>query len=783
MTAEFLQRPTHPLGRRAVLEIAVPRRDLRVIEILLERLGHGKNGLAEYAPRARTASSKSPRFPWTTPRRPRDKLSVHRHFPTALLVGALLAAGGCRKTEPGAVDDPWAATGFLRHVPAEAEGFLALQRPLDLWRSIAPAWQPLLEAPAVRAAWPTTAPGRLATAYLGTPTTAPLLAALEEAAREEVFVVLVTGTGAQLAALQQIKRLFEAARLRNLFTPLPPADAPPAADVPLEALPEDLASAAFTEVIVPLPPAMQESLEKFVRDGAIPPLLLGAKVPPDSALPRLLEAWVKSLPEKIPRDRVDAGPHGTFTRVRVPVTLLVPTDVAVRARDILAANLGDPYAATYLIRDLLTKVTTLGFGHLHGYFVVSIGTESGLPVLATAPENSLLSTPAMQRLEPLLGTAPAALFYADPLVVSLAAAPPPVAEYLDAALESALEFAPAETIAPLRRAADQLRGQAAELFRPRVSAVGGLVQQTGDVWRAELFGGSFAPRLALGNAAPLVAPGPGVDLLWTEHWEEGYARRLLDFTGGLAAFSSGWLGALGPVFLDPAQQARADALLRLVGPPVEQLGHAAGRLIEGAIDPHVFFALSLDGRMPPPPLLPAAAAQAFLPRLAAGAGLRDREALTRGWQELTASAATNTARWPEPVTSANPGGGASYEYSVPLGGPDLGLTVTVTDQRWILGSSREFNQSLTTLPSPAAGRVSVQTVECTTPPFASFAAAWATALAAEPALASITGGPVLSDPGTLQAAARLLQTPRRFHYQAEWEEDMLHRILELAPEP
>ncbi|MEX1010062.1 MAG: hypothetical protein WEC72_01830, partial [Chthoniobacterales bacterium] len=347
---------------------------------------------------------------------------MHRRFSNALLLCALIAAGGCRKTEPDTASDPWAVTGFLRHVPAEAEGFLTLQRPLDLWRSIAPAWQPLLDAPAVRAAWPTTTPGRLATAYLEVPSTAPLLAALAEAAREEVFIVLGTGTGAQLASLQKIKRLFEAARLRNLFTPLPPADVPPAADVPLEASAEDLASAAFTEVIVPLPPAMQESLEKFVRDGAIPPLLLGAKVPPDSALPQLLEAWVESLPEKIPRDRVDAGPHGQFTRVRLPVTLLVPTDVAVRARDILAANLGDPYAATYLIRDLLSKVTTLGFGQMHGYFVISIGTESGLPVLATAPESSLLSTPVMQRLEPLLGAAPAALFYADPLVVSLAAA-------------------------------------------------------------------------------------------------------------------------------------------------------------------------------------------------------------------------------------------------------------------------------------------------------------------------------------------------------------------------
>jgi hypothetical protein len=704
---------------------------------------------------------------------------LRRIYPAALLVAvAVLAGGGCRKA-PTEAADPWAAYGFIRHVPDEAEGFLLLNRPRDQWRGLAPLWQPLLETPAVRESWQRTPPGRLAGTYLEAPTTAPLLDALAEAAREEVFVVLGAGTAAQLAALQRVKRLFEAARLRNLFTPLPPADAPPEGEVPFEELPEDLAAAAFTEVIVPLPPAMQETLEKFVRDAAIPPLLLGAKIPPDAALPRLLEQWVAALPEKLPRDKVDAGPHGSFTRVRLPVTMLVPTAVAVRARDILAANLGDPYAATYIIRDLLAKVTTLGFGRMHGYFVISVGTESGLPVLAGAPDDSLTTVPAMRRLEPLLGGDTAALFYADPLVVSLAAAPPPVAEYLDAAMESALEFAPAEKIRALRDAAAGLREQAAELFRPRVAAVSGLVQKSDDGWRAELFGGSFAPRLALGNAAPIMAPGAGVDFLWTEIWEEGYARRWLDFAGGFAAFSTTWLQTLGPVFLDDAQQARADGLLQLVGPPLQQLQNTAGQLIESALDPHVFFAASLDGTMPSAPLLPAAAERALLPRFATGAGLRDREALTRGWQELNASA---TSRWPEPVASGQPDGVLSYEYPLPLGGPDLGLAVTIAGQRWILGSSARFNRQVAALPAPAAGATAVQTITFTTAPLATFASAWSDALAAEPSLASATGGLIPADPATLDALAQIFKTPRRFRYEAKWEKDMLHRVLELAPE-
>lgn len=711
----------------------------------------------------------------------RDTLPVLRPLDPAALLAAvvILAVSGCQKAPTEALD-PWAACGFIRHIPDEAEGLLWLNRPLAQWHGLAPLWQPLLETPAVRESWQGTPPGRLAGTYLEAPTTAPLLDALAEAARQEVFLALGAGTAAQLAALQQVKRLFEAARLRNLFTPLPPAGAPPEDVVPLEDLPDDLAAAAFTEVIMPLPPAMQEALEKFVRDAAIPPLLFGAKIPPDSALPRLLEAWVAALPEKLPRDKVDAGPHGPFTRVRLPVTMLVPTAVAVRARDILAVNLGDPYAATYIIRDLLAKVTTLGFGRMHGHFVISVGTESGLPVLADAPENSLATVPAMQRLEPLLGGNPAALFYADPLVVSLAAAPPPVAEYLDAAMESALEFAPAEKIRALRDEAAGLRAEAAELFHPRVAAVSGLVQQSDDGWRAELFGGSFAPRLALGNAAPIMAPGAGLDLLWTETWEEGYARRWLDFAGGFAAFSAAWLKTLGPVFLDDTQQARADGLLQLVGPPLQQLEKTAGQLIESALDPHVFLAASLDGIMPAAPLLPTAAERALLPRFATGAGLRDRAALTRGWQELTASAAS---RWPEPVASGGPAGVVSYAYPLPLGGPDLGLTVTIASQRWILGSSTRFNQQVAAHPAPAAGRSAVQTITFTTAPLATFAAAWSAALAAEPSLAAVTGGLIPTDPATLDALAQILKTPRRFRYEARWEKDMLHRVLELTPDP
>jgi hypothetical protein len=333
---------------------------------------------------------------------------------------------------------------------------------------------------------------------------------------------------------------------------------------------------------------MQEALENFVRHAAIPPVVAGLKLAPDdNRLPALLEAWVERLPEKIPRDKFSAGEHGEFTRVRLPVLSFVPREAAVRARDILAANIGDPYAATYLIRDLMAKSTTLCFGRARGYFLVTVGLDDPREALAPDFADSLPANGVLDRVAPRLGPGQAALLYADPLIVSLAAAPPPVGEYLDAAMESALEFAPSDAIRSLRTAAAPLRGQAEELFRPRVAALGGVVRETEGRWSAELFGGSLAPRLALGNARPLLAADPRMAVIWTEHWEADYAARVARFAAGASAFAEEWLETLGPVFLETGARDRMGWLLGMLAAAWRPLGGDTVNLLEKAVDHHV----------------------------------------------------------------------------------------------------------------------------------------------------------------------------------------------------
>ena len=696
-----------------------------------------------------------------------------------LLIPVLCAAvvgSGCGRSPRS--EATWRETGFVRHLSARTEACLVLHGSATWWPGLAAAGQPLLTD---TKQWSGTPAGRVLEAFLGAPQTAALTSAVLSSAGDEVCLAFGSGTAGQLAALQQVKRLFEAARIRNLFTPMPVSDlVPPDTEAPAEELPEDLADAAFTEVMIPLPPAMQEALENFVRDAAIPPVLAAFKSPDaDPPLAAFLREWVDGLPAAIPRDHVEISGHGTFARVRLPVASVVPREAAVRARDILAANIGDPYAATYIIRDLMAKTTMLCFGRVHGYFIVSVGSEDPLAGLAPEFAQSLPAAGALDRLAPVTAGA-TALLYADPLIASLAAAPPPVGEYLDAALEAALEFAPANRIRSLRETAAPLRAQAAELFQPRIAALSGVVRREDDRWTAELFGGSFAPRLALANATPLLAADAEAALVWTEHWEADYAGRLASLAAGVAAFGDEWIEALGPVFLDDAARDRAGRLIAMLADLIAPFRDGGVETLERALDRHVALVLGLDGIMPGPPFTPPAAAKAVLPRLAVGAGLRNRDALAALREQIMKSPGSISIAPPQTTTE---GSLTTFSYPIPLAGPDLAPAVTLGNGRWILGTSPSFTATVAAAPRPPRGQSSVQSIELRTAAFADFAMAWAAALEADAGLSSYTAGLLPSDPATLRAVAGILQTPRRFTYVAQWDGKTMHRRISLQPLP
>lgn len=708
-------------------------------------------------------------------------------FPSWLHRGAAVAvlfvAAGCGRGPDR--EAAWSDAGVVTQVSSDSEAFISVFRPVVLRQTLAGVWGPLLEDPAARASWDRTPAGHLVGAVMGEPTPAALMEAVLASGGDEVFLVCGPGTAAQLAAAQRIKRLFEAARLRNLFTPFPGEGLFGSGDDEVaDATPEDLADAAFTDVIIPLPPAMQDALESFVGDAAIPPMLVGFKLPPENrVLPDLLLAWVDGLPEAIPRDQITTREGGSFTRVRLPLVSVVPHEAARRARDLLAANIGDPYTATELIRELLSKTTLLQFGDARGYFLVSVGMDDPLAAFTTDFDESLASTDDLDRLRPHLGPGVAGVFFADPLIVSLAASPPPVGEYLDAAMESALEFAPADRLRSLRTLADPLRRQAAELFHPRIAAISGVVAAGDDGWRADLFGGSLAPRLAVENAVPVLGADGEVALLWTEHWEADYGVQLARFAAGVAEFSDRWLDALGPLFLDGASRERYGRIFGLLSTAGAPFLGEAGPLLGEAFDRNVGLVLGLDGLMPPPPFTPPAASKASLPRVAVAAGLRDRAALGHLGEALLAPAHGASALWPPPFGEQSGAGATTYVYPIPLAGPDLGLAVTVQKDRWMMGSSASFVADMAAIPRPPRREATVQSIRWRTAPTAGFATAWAAALEEDPALAPLTLGLLPQEPSTLRALAAILEVPRQLDYRAVWEDGVLHRTLLLAPAP
>ena len=681
-----------------------------------------------------------------------------------LLLAASVLPAGCGRQTPTAQPEQ---AGFALNVPKDAEGFVTIHQPARCWREISAAWSPLLNDPSARESWARTPAGRLLEPVVSRQAAAEWTVALQDACNEEVFVMLGQGTAAQLASLQQVKRLFEAARLRNLFTPGAPVGTHTPDAEAGDTASDDLPQAAFTEVIVPLPPAMEEALQRFVREFAIPPILLGAKLGADAALPPLLEKWASGLPEKIQRDKVTIAPHGEFTRIRLPLALVVPRESAVRARDMLAANIGDPYTATYIVRDLLAKTTIVCFGRIGPYFVLSAGTNDGLPTLAANPADSLAAMPLISRLAHGAETRTAALFYADPIMVSLAATPPPIGEYLDAALESALEFAPADRIRPLREAAAPLRVQAEELFRPRISAAAGMACATTNGWRAEMFGGSFAPRLAMENASPLLPADPGIALVWNERWEKDYSAKLLHFAASAAKFAGDWFDALGPVFLDESQLARARAILAIIRPSDAAQLEKASRLLCSGLGRDTAFALSLGDTQ--------------LPRAAIAANVENRSDLDAAWTALASG--PSPPRLPAPTTSQLPDGGTLHTLPVPTSDPDLSPGLAIDNDLWALGTSSPFVRSLVAMPGESKREKSVQSVIVRTTPLAAFAGKWANPGKDDTSAASVVGTFLPRDPKTLSAVAEILRTPRLFEYSARWEKDTLHRVFELSPAP
>ncbi len=683
---------------------------------------------------------------------------MFRVFPPFVILCVLLPLiSGCEKKP----STPWKNAGFAEHIAADTEGYFSLRHPIGHLRDIRSTWETLLADPAFGASWRESSWGKAVEMIAGSE---PLLALGKTFAAigdDEYFLALGRGSGDRLASARQMRQLFEAARLRNFFTPPVAEDAPSELAKNAAATPSELA--AFTEVAVPLSPDMEKALQKFVRDFSMPSILLGAKLR-DNAEPsqNFLKMWADGLPEKFPREKFSLSPHGEFTRVRIQIAHLLPPGEAKRGRDALAAIIGDPYVATDLLRALISKPVVISFGRAFGYFLVSIGPDETFPALAENFESSLAALPMLAPLAAHTDDKTSVLFYADTLVTGLAAFRPPVGEYIDAAVESAQEFAPDDRVKSLRAAAASLRHQAEELFQPDVAATCGVITRREAGWSVDVFGGPLAPRLARENGyLPLTDSGQA--LLWSERWQDGYTERLLHFVGELTAFASDWADGAGSLLLNPKKRIWLEEFLSTVNAPPIRLVDREPSIWNDAFDSDR--TLVLD------------AAAASSPHVAVMVGLRNRGALGKKWATLSKGV------W-EPFRSTSPSDDVALHELFPPrpGAPDLNPTVAIGNRRWILSSSAALARFLVSTPPSSHKANGIQHIQIETPPLAAFANARADALEAESSLSALDWLP--ASPQAWRAASALLREGGRWiRCEARWEDDTLHRTITLTAAP
>lgn len=648
---------------------------------------------------------------------------LFRHLFFALLALGLLLPAACRRNTPDVpAVDTWTHAGFLAQVPADAEAFLLFQQPREIFAELSRLLTPATNDPALRTVWQNSPWWPIAAEFHRAPAAAPLWPAWQDAAHHEFFVVLGTGAAAQLSDAQKIVRFFAAARLRNLFTPGAEimTDLEP---VPLEPA-ENWSEAAFTEVMTPLPPAMEEALEKFVRDAAVPPLMLAAKISDTSPLPTTVRTWMESLPPQIPRDEVTFPPHGNFSRVRIPLSLLVPSSAAIKARDILAAQIGDPYRASHIVRQLLSSPCVISCGRIGEYFVVTAGTEDGRPLLASEPERSLTTLPIVQQIQPWHGASTAALLYAAEPLVRQTSRPPPLHEYLDAAMESAYEFAPADRIKPLQSAAADLRRQIDHLFNPHIAPLAAALLRDNRTWTWQSFGGSLAPRFARENATPVFSTAAPAPVVWNENWQPGYAGHFLNFIDGLTHFISAWVEALRGVFPEP---------LAFSGLPQLPVTPETLIWINEAISPQF---------------------------------------------GLVAAARRNDA-FPEFAVAAAVGDADSWNASTPA----LLRGATLINDRALFAFPSTYAATAANFVSSEGSSPGVQLMRMDTALLADSLSAWSAQLRSSPDNMTNLSDHWLFEPEAIDSLAAMFRTPRRITAATFWEDKMLRRTLTLEPTP
>lgn len=137
-------------------------------------------------------------------------------------------------------------------------------------------------------------------------------------------------------------------------------------------------------------------------------------------------------------------------------------------------------------------------------------------------------------------------------------------------------------------------------------------------------------------------------------------------------------------------------------PPLKDMYNASKALYQKSLGTESALVIDLHGQVPmipgvtpvdgPPP-------GAWLPRIASVNDLIDRPLLSQSWQKMETSLNQGLKTVPIPVVNLSPissdkNGVSTWFYPLPMGGNDLLPCASVNDKIFILGSSKNLNESL-----------------------------------------------------------------------------------------
>jgi len=621
-----------------------------------------------------------------------------------MALAVMLSAFGCKKDlaqSPGSAAEgrlpivlsSWAAhaakLGFVAHLPADTEACFGT-----------------LNLPVHTAALKQTNYFKDLTAFLDDKMPAPTASTpkmgdtpklIEKLLDGDFFISMGKGAAKSIRSWQRLSSFYTEMMYRSLMAGVTPG-AKPGSDGK-----EQMLNALIKD------PDLVKRFTAALVDVELPPLMMGVRTDkPDEVLKELLpDELLAQLKKKAKVSQVTTNLNGQFTLIEATGKALLTDEMKRQWLDGLGAAASASQAEIGKAVDALqAKPFTLAYGTADGFLIVSLGNARPSLQFATDASTSLVSRPEFGSLAPYEGKSLLAVFFAEGGALQSMQNPEPlqpIARGLLAGLEQNPVFAALAKTLETKVAALAIIEH--ELHAGPMSTV------IGAAWwdkglHLEIEGG-LNPK-GLDSGKPLsfasLVEDPNVVLAASYHGDAQLTAALRTYFEGLADVlhlagqglaKAGMFGEQGPKTATWIDLEVVPQLVSFYNGSKTLYSHALG-------DEHAWV-MDLGGRMPPLPGLAAAdpRAETKMVRIVALDDVADRKLIGSSWLQMN-DALNGIAKafpmlageqMPKPDVSKS-AGVTCYSYPSPKGSDDLLPCVSVSDEVFMVGTSKNLQQDI-----------------------------------------------------------------------------------------